>query len=403
VKLSRQNLLLVGLGLALLGLLVWAFLPAAVEVDLGRVERGRLLVSVEHEGKTRVRERYVVSSPLAGRLLRVGLHPGDAVVAGKTLLAVIEPADPALLDARARAQAEARVEQALAARKQAASNLERARPAHLQAARELQRARRLRPGGSASEQEYEVALYREQAAAAEVRAGEFALRVAEFEVEQARAALIHSRPRSPGEQEPFRFDIPAPVTGVVLRVFQESATVVTPGTRLLEVGDPIDLECEIDVLSTDAVKVRPGQRAVIEHWGGTGALQGRVRVREPSAFTKVSALGVEEQRVNIIIDLTDPPGRRPTLGDGYRVEARIVVWEGPDVLKVPSGALFRRGDGWAVFRVQRGKATPRVVTVGQDNGLEAEILEGLDEGDQVVLHPSDRVRDGAAVVPRPAR
>ncbi len=403
MKLSKQNLLLILVGVAVLGLLVWAFLPGAIDVDLGRVERGDLLVTVDHEGKTRVRERYVVSSPLTGRLLRIELHPGDPVTAGKTHLAVIEPADPALLDIRTRAQAEARVEAARAARKQAAANLERARTLAAQAQAELRRARQLLHGRSISPQEHEQILHREQATASEARAAQFALRIADFELEQARAALIHTRPRSPGEVEPVRFDILAPVSGVVLRVFQESATVVSPGTRLLEVGDAIDLECEIDVLSTDAVKVQPGQRVILEHWGGPTPLQGRVRVREPSAFTKVSALGVEEQRVNIIIDLLDPPARRPTLGDGYRVEARIVVWEGRDVLEVPAGALFRRGAGWAVFRVERGRAVPRPVTIGQNNGLKAEVLDGLEEEDRVVLHPSDRVTAGVRVTPRPGR
>jgi HlyD family secretion protein len=401
VKRSLRNLLLTAFGLGLVGLLVWAFLPGPIEVDLGRVERGELLVTVDHEGKTRVKDRYVVSSMLAGRLVRIGLKPGDAVAARKTLLAVIEPADPALLDVRARAQAEARVEAAKAAKRQAAVNVERARAAHAQATKELERARRLRPGGVVGAEEYESRLYRAETTAAEVRAAEFAVQIADFELEQAQAALIHTRPRSPGETEPFRFDVPAPITGVVLRVFQESATVVQPGTRLLEVGDPADLECEIDVLSADAVKVRPGQRVIIEHWGGERPLVGRVRVREPSAFTKVSALGVEEQRVNIIVDLVDPPAARPTLGDGYRVEARIVAWEGKDVLKVPAGALFRRGDDRAVFALERGRAVLRPVQVGHDNGLEAEVLGGLEEGDEVVLHPSDRIRDGVRVAPRP--
>jgi HlyD family secretion protein len=194
--------------------------------------------------------------------------------------------------------------------------------------------------------------------------------------------------------------IRSPLNGVVLRVFQESSTVVTPGTRLVEVGDPADLECEIDVLSTDAVRVVPGQRVILEHWGETRALEGRVRVREPSAFTKASALGVDEQRVNIIIDLISPPSARPTLGDGYRVEARIVIWESSDVLKIPAGALSRRGGSWAVFRVVEGRAEARTVEIGQNNGLEAEVLAGLKEGDRIILHPSDRVSDGVATQER---
>jgi HlyD family secretion protein len=297
------------------------------------------------------------------------------------------------------AQAEARVKAAKSDRKKAEATLERARALHEQARIERERAMRLRAGQGISDQEYRLIQFWERAMAAELRAAEFAGRTAEFELEQSEAALLHTRPRSPGESERFRFEIKAPVDGVVLRVFQESATVLTPGTRLVEVGDPIDLECEVDVLSADAVKVTSGQRVIVEHWGGN-ALAGRVRVREPSAFTKVSALGVEEQRVNIIIDLTDPPESRPALGDGYRVEARIVIWESADVVKVPSGALFRRGDGWSVFRVERGRARAIDVQVGRDNGLEAEVMDGLEEGDSVILHPSDRVKSGVAVAPR---
>jgi HlyD family secretion protein len=186
----------------------------------------------------------------------------------------------------------------------------------------------------------------------------------------------------------------------VLEVFQENSRVVAAGMDLLRIGDTGDLECVIDVLSTDAVKVRPGAKAFLEHWGGGGPLLGRVRRVEPGGFTKVSALGVEEQRVNVLIDFAEPREKWETLGDAYRVEARIVVWEGADMLKAPAGALFRHGDGWAVFRVVSGKARLSPVGIGHGNGVETEVLEGLKEGDRVVVHPSDRVRDGAAVAPR---
>ena len=381
----------------MLALLVWAFLPAPVEVDVARVVQGDLVVTIDHEGKTRVKERYVVSSPLAGRLLRVELKPGDEVVAAETLLAVIEPADPDLLDARALALAEARVEAAKAAQEQAKTQVDRAKVALAHETSELDRVRGLRERQTATQREYETALYRQQTATADLHSAEFALRIANFELEQAEAALIHSRPQSLGHVEPFRFEIPAPINGVVLRVLQESATVVQPGTPLLEVGDLRDLECEVDVLSTDAVKVKPGQRVILDYWGGTHPLEGRVRVREPAAFLKVSALGVEEQRVNIIIDLIDPPSERPTLGDGYRVEARIVVWEGHDILKVPAGALFRRGDDWAVFVIENGRAVLRRVQVGRSDGLEMQVIDGLNEQDQVILHPTDRVEAGVRV------
>ncbi|MFO0876167.1 MAG: HlyD family efflux transporter periplasmic adaptor subunit [Gemmataceae bacterium] len=401
MKWTRQHLLGTVVGLTVLVGVIWSFLPTPIDVDLAPVTRGDLLVTIDHEGKTRVKDRYIVSAPLTGRLLRINLRAGDPVRTRETILGVIEPIDPTLLDARTRAQAEATVEAARATHKKALAQVESARAASTQANRELARGRVLRPSRSIADQEFEALVHAVDSRAAELRAAEFAVQIAAFELEQARAALIHTRPRSPGETEPFRFEIPSPITGVVLRVFQESATVTQPGMRLLEIGDPVDLECEIDVLSTDAVKVKPGQRVLLEHWGGPHTLIGRVRLREPSAFTKVSALGVEEQRVNIIVDLIDPPERRPTLGDGYRVEARIVTWEGRDVLRVPAGALFRQGEGWAVFRQEKGRARLRPVTVGPGNGLEAEVVEGLSEGDSVVLHPSDRVRDGVAIVPRP--
>jgi HlyD family secretion protein len=406
LKLSRQRLVLIGLGLATVAVLAWSFVPTPVEVDSGRAERGTLTVTVDHEGKTRVRQRYVVSSPLAGRLLRVVLRPGDRVEASKTLLAAIEPVDPALLDVRARSQALARVDGAEAALKKATSEVERTRALASQARKVMDRDKSLqsRMRGGVSVEQYEGDVFQEQASLAGARSAEFALKIAGFELEQAQAALVHTRVASPGEgngvsgsSNTFRFEVPSPISGVVLRVFQESTTVVAPGTRLLEVGDPSDLECEVDLLSTDAVKVRPGQRVIFEQWGGDKPLEGRVRVREPSGFTKVSALGVEEQRVNVITDLTDPPSARPTLGDAYRVDARVVIWEGKDVLKVPAGSLFRRDGGWAVFRVEGGRAVARPVQVGHSNGFETEILGGLVAGDSAILHPGDRVSNGVPV------
>jgi HlyD family secretion protein len=397
---SKQNLALSVLAVLAVGLLVWSFVPKPVEVDLTRVTRGGLRVSVDHEGKTRVRERYVVASPLGGRLVRIVLKPGERVTAGKSLLAQIEPADPTLLNLRERSQALARVDAAESALKRAKAEVDRLAALAEQAARDLDRELKLRARDVASVESLVAARARERAAAAARRAAEFATNVAAFELELAQSALVHTRIASPGETPSFRFEIPSPIDGVVLRVFQESATVVAPGAPLLEVGDPTDLECEVDVLSTDAVGIVPGQLVVFERWGGAGELRGRVRVREPAAYTKISALGVEEQRVNIIIDLTDLPEARPTLGDAYRVEARIITWEGRDLIKVPTGALFRRAGEWAVFRVEDGQARIRTVKVGHANGLETEILEGLREGDPLVLHPSDKVADGVAVVGR---
>jgi HlyD family secretion protein len=395
VTLRRGGLVLVGL--AVLALLVLAFRPAAVPAETARVARGPMRVTVDHEGRTRIRERYVVSAPLAGQLGRVTLKPGARVEQDKTPLAVIEPTDPALLDERARAQAEARVKSAESQRHQAKANLVRAQAAAELTQRDLARARESAATNSIAPQDLDAAVLREQMAAGELRAAQFAVQTATFDENQAKAALLRTRPRSPGDPEQWRFEIPSPITGKVLRVFQESAAVVAPGTRLLELGDPTDLEVEIDLLSTDAVKVRPGMRVLLEHWGGEGSLNARVRLVEPAGFLKVSALGVEEQRVWVIADLTDPREKWQALGDAYRVEARVLIWEENDVMKVPAGALFRRGGEWAVFRLANGRAELRLVRIGRMNGLEAQVLEGLTEGDEVIVHPSDRIADGTRV------
>jgi HlyD family secretion protein len=384
-------------GLVVVGLLIYAFRPLPAEVDTAAVTRGPLVVTVTAEGKTRIKERYVVSAPLGGQLLRLRHRPGDPVSPGQTVLATIEPGDPSLLDARSRAEIEAKVKATEAARQQADAGLKRAQSAHQLAARQWERVRGL--GAAASADERDTAEGKERVAADEVRAAEFAVRVAEFEHEQAKAARVRVQPRLSAEAEQERFDIRSPIGGLVLRVFQESAAVVSGGTKLLELGDPRDLEMEIDVLSTDAVKMRPGARVIVDHWGGPEPLAGRVRVVEPAGFLKVSALGVEEQRVNVIADFTDPLEKRKPLGDAYRVEARIVISEG-EAVKVPAGGLFRRGGGWACFAVRDGRAKLTDVAVGRTNGLDTEVLSGLGEGDAVVVHPSDRVKDGGRVVRR---
>jgi HlyD family secretion protein len=385
--------------LLLLSALVYALLPGPVEVDLAAVHRGPLRVTVDEDGKTRIRERYLLSAPLCGQMQRIGLRAGDRVEVGQ-IVAIIEPTDPTLLDDRARAQAEARVKSAEAARRQAAPQLERVR-ANLELAQaDLKRYRRLVGDGGASQQELDAAIQKERAATEEVKAAQFALQVADFELEVARSALLRTRPRSPGEADTSRFEVRSPISGRVLRVLQESAAVVTPGQRLLDLGDPTDLEVEVDLLSSDAVKVRPGAKVSLEQWGGPQPLEGRVRLVEPAGFTKVSALGIEEQRVNVLIDLVGPPEERRALGDAYRVEARITVWEASDVLQVPAGALFRHGEGWAVFRIENGKARLSPLRVGRSNGLETEVLDGLEENCQVVVHPGDKVADGVRVTAR---
>ncbi len=393
-----RRILPILVGVALLACLVYAFWPAPVPVDLERVMHGPLEITVDEEGKTRIKKRYVVSSPIAGRLRRIELDEGDEVVAGSTVIAVIEPSDPALLDARTLAEAEARVKAAKATVGQAEPNLERARAELDFALSEQRRTQELAERDHATKQEQERADLLARTRAEELKAAEFAARIAQFELELAEAAL--SRSQFTSESDVPKIEIRSPIDGQVLRVLEESAGYVTPGTELIEVGDPSQLEVVIDVLSSDAVKIRPGALVRLEHWGGDRPLAARVRRIEPAGFTKISALGVEEQRVNVIADFVDDSRVRENLGDGFRVEARIVVWRRDNTLKVPSSALFRQQGQWAVFRVNGHRARFRSVTIGRNNGLEGEVLAGLAENDAVVAHPSDKVVDGVRVVQR---
>jgi len=411
-----RRLLPILLTLLLAAGMTYAFWPRPVPVDLGEVVQGDLEVTVDEEGKARIKERYTVSAPLGGRLRRIELDPGDPVETGKTLLAVIEPNDPALLDKRELAEAEARVKGADASLSQAAPRLEAARAALEYAQNEYRRKRTLRERGGITESELEDAELLVRTRGEDLKAAQFAVQIAQFELEQAQAALVRSRPEaadsetvngaeiesaaSPGTTTVPRIEIRSPITGRVLHVFQESAGVVTAGTSLIEVGNPEDLEIEIDVLSSDAVAIKPGAPVRLVHWGGDFPLTGDVRLVEPAAFTKVSALGVEEQRVDVVVDFTDPPEKRTALGDGYRVEARIVVWQGRDIIKVPSSALFRQGDDWAVYRVIAARAVLTPIKLGHSNALEGEVLEGLALHDVVIVHPSDKVVDGVKVIRR---
>lgn len=395
--LKRIFSILIGAGL--LAALAYSFRPQPVGVDVQTVERGLLQVTVDEDGKTRIQEPYTVSAPLAGNLLRIELDPGDQVYAGKTLLAVIEPSDPALLDAREIAQSEARVRAAEAKLRQAEPEREQARAALDYAESELGRAGQLFERKALSKDEYEEKSMLARMRTEEYRSARLSEEISRYELEVAKAALLRTKPGEMSAAE-LRFELRSPISGSVFRVLKKSACVVSAGAALLEVGDTTDLEMEIDVLSSDGVKIHPGDKVIIEQWGGEQPLTGRVRLVEPSAFTKISALGVEEQRVNVIADFIDPPDRRPTLGDAFRIEARIVIWEESNVLKVPTSALFRNGQGWMVFAVKEGRAQLREVEVGHRNGLEAEILKGLDEGEQVIVHPGDKVKDGVRIFER---
>lgn len=389
------------LALIVLAAIAHLFWPHPVPVDLAPVARGGLRVTVNDEGRTRVRDVYVVSSPLPGRVRRIDVEVGDPVTAAETLLASINPTKPGFLDVRSHAQAEAVVKAAEAAAALARAEAKREQAELVFARSDLERARTLVAKNTISQRALERAELDVKIREAALASATAALDVRQFELEQARAALIMPMD-VPGPDSHLQccVEIRAPVTGAVLRLLHESEGVVVAGTPLLEIGDPRDLEIIADLLSTDAVKISADADVTIERWGGEGLLRGRVKRVEPYGFTKVSALGIEEQRVNVIIDLTDPPERWRALGHGYRVDVAITLWQDDDILKLPLGALFRDGEAWAVFLATDGRAAVRHVEIGHRNEHFAELTTGLDAGDLVVLHPSDRLSDGISITPR---
>ena len=394
---ARQIVMWGGLCGLLVAGLGFAFWPRPVLVDLTVAERGSLVVTADEEGQTRVRDIFVVSSPISGRVRRIESDVGDEVVAGETIVARIEPIDPSFLDVRSEAEAKAAIQAAAAAKALSEAKLAEAQ-ANLDFARaDLGGARRLIQTDTISERALDEAERAFKTRTAAVATFKAELKMRDSELAKARARLV-----SPIETQRLHgscdcVSINAPVSGRILRLIRESEGVVQAGDALVEIGNPRDLEIVVDFLSTDAVKVAPGQRAIIEEWGGEDRLAGRVRRVEPYGFTKVSALGIEEQRVNVIVDFTDPPDRWKRLAHGFRVEVRVVLWEREKVLKLPLTALFRVGDRWNVFVEESGRARLRTVELGRSNGLQGEITGGLREGERVILHPSDRVSDGVRV------
>lgn len=372
----------------------WAFAPRPLPVEAAEVRRAPFEQTVDEDGKTRVRDRYVISAPLGGRLARIRLDPGDEVFAGKPV-AQLTPAAPALLDARTVRELQERVGAAEAGLKQARAEVARAEAAAAQAQADLARNRKLEGEGfvsPAAREQLELAL-RVQTRA--VEAAVAAAQAAEHNLAQARAALMRARELPDGALRGAMLPVISPVNGRVLRVLQQSEAVVAIGTPLVEVADPDDLEIVVDVLSTEAIRIAPG--ALVRIDAGGLALEGRVRRVEPAAFTKISALGVEEQRVNVIIDFASPPAQWRQLGDGYRVDVRIVVLAQPDAVIAPVAALFRSDGGWASFVVDEGRAQLRPVKLGGRSALDAWIEQGLAPGERVIVYPSDSVADGKRV------
>ena len=388
-----RTLVLILAALALASLIFAGLWPKPLPVQTRTISRGPMTVSVTEEGKTRIRSRYLVYPPTAGYLQRVGLRAGARIEAGKTVLAELTPEPATFLNPRSRAEALARIDAAEAAVKVRLAEARRT-DASLELARtELRRMDALLESGAVARQEWDRTENQVRVLERGAQAATFTLQVAEHEAGAARAALTRAATPSQGETVP----ILAPVDGYVLSVMEENARAVAASTPIMEVGDPNDLEIEIELLSTDAVAVTPGALALIEHGGGEGSLRARVTVVEPGGFTKVSAIGVEEQRVKVRAELADALPDGVLLGDLYGVQARIVTWRGENVLQMPTGALFRRGGEWMAFVLEEGKAVLRTVAVGRENGLDAEVREGLKEGERVILHPPDTLADGMRV------
>ncbi|HEX5952404.1 MAG TPA: HlyD family efflux transporter periplasmic adaptor subunit [Rhodanobacteraceae bacterium] len=395
----RRTLVVAILALVVAGALVWSFWPRPVPVETAEVTRGPMAVEVSDNGRTRVREIYRLSAPVSGRLLRVEVHAGDSVIGGQTRVAELQPIPPNFLDVRTRAQATAAVDAAQAAQTLAAAEVRRQRAQLEFATSDYGRFLALARISVTSRADLERAKLARDTAAAALASAEAALKVKQSDLAAARALLIDpGNPGNPSDQA-TRDSIPliAPVSGCVLRVASESEATLPAGALIMEVGDPRKMEVVAELVSQDAVQVHAGDRATITDWGGPTPLAARVRRVEPSGFTKISALGVEEQRVNVLLDPAGTAEAWAALADGFRVVVHIVVWSHPDAIRVPVSALFRQGDGWATFVLRNRRAVRTAISAGHASDEVAEVLAGLRPGDRVIVHPSDRVRDGVRV------
>lgn len=381
--------------------LAWALWPRPVEVETAVIDRRTIEISVEEEGRTRIREVFTVDAPLTGRMERLDLNPGDAVIANKTVVARIRPTAPSLLDSRERKVAEAAIDAAIAAVDLASAQLSQAEAQAVFMRGELARAERLANQGAVPERALEKARLDLATGEAAIQSGRANLVVRQRELERARAALIEPG-NEESEVENCCIEVKSPVSGHVLRLLTQSEQVVQAGAAIAELGDPGDLEVVVDLLSRDAVRVKPGASAVIEGWGG-GELHARVERVDPAAFTKVSALGIEEQRVSVILRPEGDPQSWARLGHEFRIVARIIISSREGVVAAPLGALFRRDGSWATFRMNDGRAMPALLELGERNSSYAEVVSGVVEGDRVILHPGDRIESGSRIVSAPAQ
>lgn len=391
----RRKIMLMTVGATVLLSLVYGFMPKPVPVDVVIAKRGPLRVTVEEEGRTRVKDRFVLSAPVSGYLRRIRLDVGNPVNRGQRV-ALLEPLRSTVLDPRSRAEAEATVAAAQAGLI-AAEEKENAATADAEYAKvRLERNRKLYEGAYIAKDGLDQAESDAKRAAAIHLSSQAAVVAAKADLERARTSLGYS-----AAEKSVRLgqtvEVRSPVSGRVLKLHRESEGVVNAGEPILDIGNPRNMEVKVEVLSADAVKIRNGMPVLFERWGGEKPLSGKVRAVEPAGFTKISSLGVEEQRVLVIAEFTSPPKDWEGLGDAYRLDTSFIIWEAPDVLQAPASAIFRKGDGWAVFVVENKKARLRTVEVGQRNGLTAELVSGIREGETIITHPDENIREGVPV------
>ncbi len=390
--------IIIAVAVAIILLIAYGFLPRTVPVDAAKASRGHMSVTVDEEGKTRIKDKYVISAPVSGFMRRIRFEAGDLVKKGQVVVE-LEPLRSSVLDPRSRAEAEAAVLAADASLKASEENRERAAAEAGYAKANLVRIKKLFEQGYVSRDEMEHAETEAKRTEAGRLSAEAAVKVASFELDKARSVLQYSADEG-GVNRGRAVALRSPVDGRILKLYRESEGVVNSGEALIDIGDPDKLEVRAEVLSADAVKIKIGTPVLFKRWGGEPVLSGIVRIIEPAGFTKISSLGVEEQRVVVIADITSVNEGKKNLGDGYRVEASFVIWEGKDVLQIPASALFRKGDAWAVFVVKNKRANQRQIEIGHRNGLVAEVLSGLSEGEEVIMHPDDSIKEGARVKPR---
>jgi HlyD family secretion protein len=394
----RRWIVVFTIGVIVLLAIFYGFLPKPVPVDSVKVKRGPMRVTIEEEGETRVKERFIISAPVAGFMRRVELEVGNPVKRGQ-IIAELEPLRSDALDPRSRAEAEASVSAAESSLRAAEEQARAAAADAEYARRKLERVAKLFLAGVISKDQFDQADAEAKRLEANLLSSEAAVKVARSELERARSKLHYSGAEAVPNPDRI-IAIRTPVKGRVLKIHRKSEGVMNSGEAIIDVGDPINIEVKIEVLSADAVSIKAGTPVLFERWGGDSGLSGRVRVVEPAGFTKVSSLGVEEQRVLVIADILSSTESRDRLGDGYRVEARFIIWEGEGVLQIPSSALFRKGKNWAVFVVKNNRAHQREVEIGHRTGLTAEVVSGLIEGEDVIAYPDDSIQEGTRVRPR---